>query len=74
MKQAPQTETLHFRRVQTEGVIQVVNQNSYVMAEYLQRTGRTTWHRLLPINQRTAVEKRLADQFPVGTKKTANKS
>jgi hypothetical protein len=57
------------------GVIQVINENSYVLAEYNENTGILAWHRVVAATQRAAIEQRLFQQFPVpGTKKAANAS
>jgi len=34
------------------------------MAEYWERTGIASWQRIVTIQQRTAVEKKLREQFP----------
>ena len=34
------------------------------MTEYWERTGIASWQRIVNIQQRTAVEKRLREQFP----------
>ena len=50
-------------RGQRECPVYVLNENSYRMAEYSERTGKFTWMRLLPITQREAVEKWVRSQF-----------
>jgi hypothetical protein len=40
-----------------------MNENSFSMAEYNERTGRFTWMRVLPITQREAVEEWVRAQF-----------
>jgi hypothetical protein len=50
-------------RGEREALVQVLNENSYSMAEYNERTGRFVWMRLLPITQREAVEGWVRAQF-----------
>jgi hypothetical protein len=50
-------------RGEREGLVQVLNENSYSMAEYNERTGRFVWMRLLPITQRESVESWVRAQF-----------
>ncbi len=42
---------------------QILNQNSFAMAEYSERTGKFVWMRLLPITEREAVEEWVRLQF-----------
>jgi len=53
-----------FQRAKKDGLILVFNQDSYLMAEYWERTGIASWQRIVNIQQRTAVEKKLREQFP----------
>jgi hypothetical protein len=55
----------HFKRTHTEGLIQVLNEGSYVMAEYSERTGIVTWQRVVLATQRELVEKWLRERYPV---------
>jgi hypothetical protein len=50
-------------RGEREGLVQVLNENAYSMAEYNKRTGRFIWMRFLPITQREAVEGWVRSQF-----------
>jgi hypothetical protein len=53
-----------FQRAKRDGLILVFNQDSYLMAEYWERSGIASWQRIVNIQQRTAVEKKLREQFP----------
>jgi hypothetical protein len=55
----------HFRRTKTEGLIEVLNEASYVMAEYSERTGVVRWQRVVLTAQRERIEKWLSDHHPV---------
>jgi len=62
--------TFQFRR--TADVILVYNENSYLMAEYSERTGTVKWQRVLIATQRELVEKWLRERYPVLTPATAS--
>jgi hypothetical protein len=55
----------HFKRTKTEGLIQVLNEGSYVMAEYSERTGVVKWQRVVLATQRERIEKWLGEHYPV---------
>ena len=48
----PTLSSYHFKRAKTDGLIEVLNEGSYVMAEYSERTGSHTapvrWFKFLP--------------------------
>jgi hypothetical protein len=54
-----------FQRAKTPGIIEVLNENSYVMAEYSERTGSVKWQRMVLAAQRQQIEKWLEDHYPV---------
>ena len=58
----------HFRRSHCDGLIEVRNEGSYVMAEYSERTGVVRWQRVLVASQREQIEKWLGEHFPVHAK------
>lgn len=58
-------DTFHCRRAKQESLILVYNQDSYLMAEYSERTGRVSWQRVVPVTQREAIERWLNEQYPV---------
>ncbi|HEY4361298.1 MAG TPA: hypothetical protein VGN17_10025 [Bryobacteraceae bacterium] len=62
-----------FKQAHPGGIIDVVNSDGYVMAQYNDRTGKTSWQRVLPITQRESIEKWLHQQFPVVTSKPSSK-
>jgi len=64
---APTTTTIHFKRGKSNGLVLVLNEGQYVMAEYSERTGQVMWQRVLIAAQRERVEKRLREQFPIRT-------
>ena len=55
----------HFKRVKEGGLIHVLNEGSYVMAEYSERTGVVKWQRVVLASQREQIEKWLGDHYPV---------
>jgi hypothetical protein len=55
-----------FQRARTPGIIEVLNENSYVMAEYSERTGSVKWQRMVLASQREQIEKWLEDHYPKG--------
>lgn len=55
----------HFKRTKTEGLIQVLNEGSYVMAEYSERTGTVKWQRVVLASQKEMIEKWLIEHYPV---------
>ena len=52
-----------FQRARTPGIIEVLNENSYVMAEYSERTGSVKWQRIVLASQREQIEKWLEDHY-----------
>lgn len=64
MSMSMPTERYHFQRANKSDLIRVFNQNSCLMAEYREQTGKVSWQRLVGIQQRTAVEQRLHERFP----------
>src|SRR5580704_9944572 len=65
--------TFQFKR--TADVIRVFNENSYLMAEYSERTGTVKWQRVLIASQRELIEKWLRERYPAsatgGARETA---
>jgi hypothetical protein len=60
----------HFKRTKTDGLIEVLNEGSYVMAEYSERTGVVKWQRVVLATQREKIEKWLGDHYPAHTSTT----
>jgi hypothetical protein len=59
----------HFKRTKTDGLIEVLNEGSYVMAEYSERTGVVRWQRVVLATQKEKIERWLGEHYPVrGTK------
>lgn len=59
----------HFRRSKCEGIIEVLNEGMYVMAEYSERSGVVKWQRVVLASQREQIEKWLSEHYPIQTKK-----
>ena len=57
--------SFQFKRTKTEGLIQVLNEGSYVMAEYSERTGVVKWQRVVLATQKELIEKWLGEHYPV---------
>jgi len=65
MQKHPALSSYHFKRAKTEGLIEVLNEGSYVMAEYSERTGVLKWQRVVLTSQREKIEKWLREHYPV---------
>jgi hypothetical protein len=46
-------------------LIEVLNEGSYVMAEYSERTGVVKWQRVVIATQREKIEKWLGEHYPI---------
>ena len=57
--------SFQFKRARPDGCIQVLNEGSYVMAEYSERTGVTKWQRVVVTAQREKIERWLVEHYPV---------
>lgn len=55
----------HFQRAKTQGIIRVLNEGSYVMAEYSERTGTVKWQRVVLATQKEMIERWLGQHYPV---------
>ena len=64
-KQPPSIASYHFKRAKTDGLIQVLNEGSYVMAEYSERTGIVRWQRVVLATQKEKIERWLGEHYPV---------
>ncbi len=54
----------HFQRAKTQGIINVLNEGSYIMAEYSERTGTVKWQRVVLATQKEMIEKWLGQHYP----------
>lgn len=54
-----------FKRAKAEGMIHVLNEGSYLMAEYNERTGVVSWQRVVLATQKEIIERRLREHYPV---------
>ena len=61
----------HCRRAKQDGLILVLNQDEYLMAEYSERTGDTKYQRMVPVPQRDIIERWLGNHFPAKKAKAA---
>ncbi len=59
-----QVRSYRFQRAKAPGIIEVLNENSYVMAEYSERTGSMKWQRMVLASQREQIEKWLEEHYP----------
>jgi hypothetical protein len=57
--------SFRFKRAKTDGLIEVLNEGSYLMAEYSERTGTLKWQRVVAAPQREKVERWLVEHYPV---------
>ena len=59
----PALSSFRFKRAKTDGLIEVLNEGSYVMAEYSERTGEVKWRRVVAAAQREKIEKWLGEHY-----------
>ncbi len=59
-----QTVLSMYQFKRTGDMIQVFNENSYLMAQYSERTGTVHWQRVLIASQRELIEQWLRERFP----------
>ena len=57
--------SFRFKRAKSDGIIEVLNEGSYVMAEYSERTGTLKWQRVVAAPQREKIEKWLDEHYPM---------
>jgi hypothetical protein len=55
----------HFKRVHANGPVQVLNQQSCLMGEYNQRTGKVSWQRVVLAIQKNNIESWLLEHYPI---------
>jgi hypothetical protein len=65
MKAQVALSAFQFIRPKRDGPVLVLNENSYVMGEYNQRTGKMAWQRVVLGTQREHVETWLQQHYPV---------
>ena len=65
MKTHVSVSQFRFKRPKPDGVIQVLNDKSYLMGEYNQRTGNLSWLRVVLATQKKHVESWLQEHYPV---------
>lgn len=69
----PELSSFRFERAKPDGLIEVLNERSYVMAEYSEHTGVVKWQRIVSAPQREKIERSLNAHYPVrrrpGTRK-----
>ena len=56
--------SFHFKRT-ADGLVVVLNEGWYVMAEYSESTGEVKWKRVVLATQREKVERHLREQYPI---------
>jgi hypothetical protein len=59
--------SFRFKRAKTDGLIEVLNEGSYVMAEYSERTGVVKWQRVVLAAQKEKIERWLGEHYPAQT-------
>ena len=64
-KHRPAPSSYHFKRANASGLIQVLNEGWYVVAEYSERTGGLKWQRVVVAQQKEMIEKWLREHYPV---------
>jgi hypothetical protein len=61
----PELSSFRFKRARPGGIIEVLNEGSYLMAEYSERTGVVKWQRIVAAPQREKIERWLDKHYPV---------
>lgn len=56
--------SFRFKRAKPDGLIEVLNEGSYLMAEYSEYTGVVKWQRIVAAGQREKIERWLAEHYP----------
>jgi len=64
MKTPSAPASFNFKRPNPDGPVLVFNEHSYLMGEYIPRSGKTTWHRVVLATQREQLERWLAERYP----------
>jgi hypothetical protein len=54
-----------FKRVRANGPVQVLNEQSYLMGEYNQHTGKVSWQRVVLATQKNNIESWLLEHYPI---------
>jgi hypothetical protein len=54
-----------FKRLNPKGLVQVLNEQSYLMGEYNQLTGKVCWQRVVLATQKTKIESWLLEHYPI---------
>jgi hypothetical protein len=69
-------DSYRLHRGKPDGLVSVLNQDGFLMAEYNPFTGVIAWHRVVPANKRGSIERQLAANFPAvaNAHSTSNKS
>ena len=57
--------SFRFERYKRDGAVRVLNEKSYLMAEYNQRTGKVSWQRVVLATQKASIESWLLEHYPV---------
>ena len=65
MKKSTPQPSFRFVRTDAAGPVKVLNENSYLMAEYNQRTGKVSWQRVVAAAQKINIENWLQHNYPV---------
>ena len=60
--------SFRLHRAKPDGVVAVLNQDGFVMAEYNPFTGATAWLRVVPGPKRESIERKLSEQFPAAVR------
>ena len=63
-KYQPAPRSYRFQRAQHPGIIEVLNEHSYVMAEYSERTSAVKWQRVVAASERDQIENWLKNHYP----------
>jgi hypothetical protein len=54
-----------FKRLYPNGPVQVLNEQSYLMGEYNQHTGKVSWQRVVLATQKNNIESWLLEHYPI---------
>ena len=65
MKAQVNVSAFQFKRSKLDGRVHILNDRSYIMGIYNQRTGKIIWERVVLATQRENIETWLLEHYPI---------
>ena len=56
--------SFQIKRSKQANLISIFNPNGYLMAQYNEKSGVTSWQRVVPAAQKLSLERQVTQQFP----------